>query len=142
VIKRDRLEGEDCAGEVSGDKYGVFRFLVWALGVSMLLSTMASAKFTVLRGVVFDDAFLLRLRAARVMSCNWRPEAPRVTEDDPCVEFRGVKKRVNRLGVMGGAFLGFRVPIDENVGGGDEQGISGNGSRLAFRPINGDGMLC
>jgi hypothetical protein len=142
VTKRDRLEGEDGAGEVSGDKYGVFRFLVLALGVSTLFSTMSSAKFTVLRGVVLEDAFLLRLRAARVMSCNWRPEAPRVTEDDPCVELRGVKKRVNRLGVMGGAFLGFRVPIDENVGGGDEHGSSGNGFRRAFRPMKGDDMLC
>jgi hypothetical protein len=141
-MKRDRLEGEDWAGEVSGDRYGVFLFLVLVLGVSTQFSTMASAKFTVLRGVTLEDAFLLRLSAARVMSCNWRPEAPRVAEDDPWVELRGVKKRVNRLGVIGGAFLGFRVPMDENVGGGDEGGSSGNGSRRPLRPMNGDDILC
>lgn len=133
VTNRGRLEGEDWAGELSGDKYGVFRFLVLALGVSTLFSTMASAKFTVLRGVVLDEAFLLRLMAARVMSCSWRPEVPNEIEDDPCVELRGVKKRVKRLGVMGGAILGFRVPVAEKVGGGDEKGSSGSGSCSPFR---------
>ena len=106
-MNRRRFEGEDCAGEVSGDRYGVLRFLVCDLGVWILFSTIASAKFTVLRGVVRDEAFLPRLMAARVMSCSWRAELPWDIDDDPCVDARGVKNRVKRLGVMGGARLGF-----------------------------------
>lgn len=66
--------------------------------------------------------------AARVMSCNWRPELESAVLEDAFLELRGVKKRVKRFGVMGGGRLGFRLPnVAVDMGGGDEKS-SGVGS--------------
>lgn len=63
------------------------------------------------------------------MSCNWRPELEReLVLDEPCVELRGVKKRVKRFGVMGGGLFGFRLPVIEADAGGDDENISDSGS--------------
>jgi hypothetical protein len=65
--------------------------------------------------------------AARVMSCSWRAELESVVRDETFLEFRGVKKRVNRFGVIGGGRFCFRVPAVAADAGGDEQS-SGVGS--------------
>ena len=62
------------------------------------------------------------------MSCNWRPERESVPRDDTFLELRGVKKRVNRLGVIGGGLFGFRVPPAAVCAGGDDENNSGVGS--------------
>lgn len=139
MVCLDRFEGDDCAGEVSGDKYNAFRLRELILGVSTLCSGVTSAKLTFLRGVIFCEALWLSclLTAARVISCNWRPDLDSAL--DPRVEVRGVKKRVRRLGVMGGGFLGFRLP--EVVGGigGGELASSGSGSlRSVLRGAHGE----
>ena len=97
-------------------------------------------KLTVLRGVV--RVARLRLRAERVMSCNWRPERESEVRDETSLEFRGVKKRVKRLGVMGGGRLGFREhAVAADAGGGDEQS-SGVGSwRSRPRGAQGEDMF-
>lgn len=99
-----------------------------------------SAKFTVFRGVV--RVARLRLSADRVMSCNWRPELVRDVRDETSLECRGVKKRVKRLGVIGGGRFGFReFAVPAEVGGGDEQS-SGVGSWMRMlRGAQGDDML-
>jgi hypothetical protein len=100
-----------------------------------------SAKLTVLRGVV-RVAALLRLMAARVMSCSWRPELESAVLDETCLEFRGVKKRVKRFGVMGGGRLGFRLPSDAvKAGGGDDAKSSGVGSWRRVRGAHGDDII-
>lgn len=96
---------------------------------------MSSANITVLRGVEFCTPLLLRLIADRVMSCNCRPELESV--DDPCVEGRGVKKRVNRFGVMGGGFR-IRLLVDAEGIGGDELKQSDRGSIGALRAAQGE----
>jgi hypothetical protein len=101
-------------------------------------SVIPSAKFTVLRGVAFCTTLLLRLMAARVMSCNCRPELE--SELDPCVEFRGVKNRVNRFGVMGGGFL-MRLLVVAKGAGGDELKQADRGSTGALRAAHGEDML-
>jgi hypothetical protein len=127
VTYLDLFEGDDCRGEVSGERYAVLRFRLVIGGVSKAtLSVAMSAKLTVLRGVVaFALAFLDLLRADRVISCNWRCDLPKHRAPEAgCFEFRGVKNRVNRFGVIGGGFLGFRLPIVDGNGGGDEGGNS------------------
>ena len=55
------------------------------------------------------------------MSCNWRPDLERCVRDETSLEFRGVKKRVKRLGVMGGGRFGLREQtVADEGGGGDE----------------------
>jgi hypothetical protein len=77
-----------------------------------------------------------------VMSCNWRPELESAVREEPFFEFRGVKKRVNRFGVIGGGRLSFRLPIvAEDMGGGDEQ-RSGVGSwKSLLRVAHGEDMI-
>jgi hypothetical protein len=67
----------------------------------------------------------LRLMALRVISCSCRPELESDARDDPWLEFRGVKKRVKRLGVIGGGLFCLRVAEDA---GGEEEKSSGVGS--------------
>jgi len=76
------------------------------------------------------------------MSCNWRPELVRDVRDETSLECRGVKKRVKRLGVIGGGRFGFReFAVPAEVGGGDEQS-SGVGSWMRMlRGAQGDDML-
>jgi hypothetical protein len=105
--------------------YGFFLLRVLDCGVRISFST--SAKFTVLRGVVRVAAWL-RLMAARVMSCSWRPELETAVRDEPFLELRGVKKRVKRFGVMGGGRLGFRLASVAGDAGGDDEKSSGAGS--------------
>jgi hypothetical protein len=71
---------------------------------------------------------LQRLIAERVNSCSWRPELPiALARDEPDFVFRGVKKRVNRLGVIGGGFFSLRLPVvDMGCGGGDEDTSDGD----------------
>lgn len=84
----------------------------------------------------------LRLMAARVMSCNWRPERERATLEEPLLVLRGVKKRVKRFGVMGGGLLGFRAPnVDADAGGGEDEKSSGVGSCSQLRGAHGDDMF-
>ena len=85
-----------------------------------------STKFTVFRGVLRVSR--LRLRADRVMSCNWRPDLERCVRDETSLEFRGVKKRVKRLGVMGGGRFGLREQTVADEGGGGDEYSSGVGS--------------
>jgi hypothetical protein len=136
VVYLQRFEGDDWTGEVSGDMYSDFllRELIW--GVLIVFSAMSSAKTTVLRGVDFCAALWLRLMAARVMSCSCRPELDSVL--DPCVEGRGVKKRVNRFGVMGGGFLMRLLVVVAEGTGGDELGQSDRGSMSALRVAHGE----
>jgi hypothetical protein len=103
-----------------------------------VFSTMSSAKTTVLRGVDFWATLLLRLMAARVMSCSCRPELESL--DDPCVDVRGVKKRVNRFGVMGGGFL-MRPLVVAGGAGGDELGNSDRGSISPLRAAQGEDIF-
>jgi hypothetical protein len=98
-------------------------------------AVISSAKLTVLRGVAFCTTLLLRLTAARVMSCSCRPELE--SELDPCVELRGVK---NRFGVMGGGFL-MRLLVVAKGAGGDELKQSERGSAGALRAAHGEDML-
>ena len=77
------------------------------------------------------------MMAARVISCSCRPELERALE--PCVEVRGVKKRVNRFGVMGGGFLMRLLVVAEGTGG-DELGQSERGSISALRVAHGEDM--
>ena len=138
VVYLQRFEGEDCTGEVSGDMYSDFRLreLIW--GVLTVFSAMSSANMTVFRGVDFCTALWLRLMADRVMSCNCRPELESVL--DPCVECRGVKKRVKRFGVMGGGFLMRLLVVAEGTGG-DELGQSERGSMSPLRAAHGEDMI-
>jgi hypothetical protein len=119
--------------------YGFFLLPDLDCGVRIVFSM--SAKLTVLRGVV-RVAALLRLMAARVMSCSWRPELESAVLDETCLEFRGVKKRVKRFGVMGGGRLGFRLPSDAvKAGGGDDAKSSGVGSWRRVRGAHGDDII-
>jgi hypothetical protein len=80
------------------------------------------------------------LTAARVMSCSWRPELPMVRGlDEPAFEFLGVKKRVKRLGVMGGGFFSLRLPVE--AGGGDDGSRSDIGSNEALEAPGEENML-
>jgi len=106
-----------------------------------------SAKLTVFLGVVRDRAWL-RLRAEeRVMSCSWRPERERVERDEAFLEWRGVKNRVKRFGVMGGGRLCLVVvvvvAVVEAAAGGDDEKRSGEGSswRSWLRAAQGDDMM-
>jgi hypothetical protein len=72
------------------------------------------------------------------MSCNCRPELE--SELDPCVEFRGVKNRVKRFGVMGGGFR-MRLLVVAKGAGGDELKQSDRGSAGALRAAHGEDML-
>jgi hypothetical protein len=121
----DLFDGELCKGEVSGDRYAVLRFrLIGGVSNAGLLAVM-STKLTVLRGVVFFAvAFFDLLSADRVISCSWRCDLPSDLAPEEGFVFRGVKNRVNRFGVIGGGFLGFRLPIVDGIGGGDEGGNS------------------
>lgn len=137
MIYRERFEGEEwnCAGELSGERYGFFLFLALEDGVRVCVVSM-STKFTVLRGVVRVIAWL-RLMAARVMSCNCRPELESEARDDPWLELRGVKKRVKRFGVIGGGLFCLRVAVGA---GGEEEKSSGVGSWNATRGAHGEDM--
>lgn len=76
------------------------------------------------------------------MSCSWRPDLVRVVRDETSLEFRGVKKRVKRLGVIGGGRLGLREQtVAEDGGGGDEKssGVGSWSSRL--RGAHGEDMF-
>ena len=73
------------------------------------------------------------------MSCNWRPELESEVREDTFREFCGVKKRVKRLGVMGGGRLGLREPVV--AVGGDDEKTSGVGSRRTLRGAQGDDMI-
>jgi hypothetical protein len=53
-----------------------------------------------------------------------------------------VKKRVKRLGVMGGGRLGFRLPNVAVAVGGDEQRKSGVGSCNLLRGAHGEDIFC
>lgn len=99
-----------------------------------------STKLTVLRGVL--RVARPRFRADLVMSCNWRPERESEVREETSFEFRGVKKRVKRLGVMGGGRLGFREQtVADDAGGGDEKS-SGVGSWMSMlREAHGDDMV-
>jgi hypothetical protein len=119
--------------------YGFFLLPDRDCGVRIVFSM--SAKFTVLRGVV-RVAALLRLMAARVMSCSWRPELESAVRDETSFELRGVKKRVKRFGVMGGGRLGLRLPSDAvKAGGGDDAKSSGVGSWRRLRGAHGDDIM-
>ena len=48
--------------------------------------------------------------------------------DETSLEFRGVKKRVKRLGVMGGGRFGLREQTVADEGGGGDEHSSGVGS--------------
>ena len=74
-----------------------------------------------------------------MMSCSWRPERDREAREATSFECRGVKKRVKRLGVMGGGRLGLREhAVADEAGGGDEKS-SGVGSwRSMLRGAHGD----
>lgn len=76
------------------------------------------------------------------MSCNWRPERDNEAREETSLVFRGVKKRVKRLGVMGGGRLGFREQmVADDAGGGDEKS-SGVGSWMSMlRGAHGDDMV-
>lgn len=116
-------------------------FLLRELDCGVRSSFSTSAKLTVLRGVVRVAAWL-RLMAARVMSCNWRPELERATLEEPLLELRGVKKRLKRFGVMGGGLLGFRAPnVAVDAGGGDDEKSSGVGSCSQLRGAQGEDMF-
>lgn len=80
----------------------------------------------------------LRLMATRVISCSCRPELESEARDDPWLEFRGVKKRVKRFGVIGGGLFGLRVAAVD--AGGDEEKSSGVGSWNATRGAQGEDM--
>ena len=135
---RHRFEGDDCAGELSGERYGVFRFRPLVLGVCTW-STMTSAKFTVFRGVVLRVALGQRLMAERVISCNWRADLLRETvREESFLEFLGVKNRVKRLGVMGGGFFSLRLPVVKAAGGGDDESISDTAFSGSLRKTDGD----
>jgi hypothetical protein len=72
------------------------------------------------------------------MSWSWRPELESAVREDTSLECRGVKKRVKRLGVMGGGRLGLRLAIvAADMGGGDENS-SGVGSWSLLRVAHGD----
>jgi hypothetical protein len=77
-----------------------------------------------------------------VISCNWRPELDGKVREETSLEFRGVKKRVKRLGVIGGGRLGFREhAVAAETGGGDEKS-SGVGSwRSILREAHGEDIL-
>jgi hypothetical protein len=100
-----------------------------------------STKFTVFRGVL--RVACLRLRAERVISCNWRPELDGKVREETSFEFRGVKKRVKRLGVIGGGLLGFREhAVAAETGGGGDEKSSGVGSwRSILRGAQGEDMF-
>ena len=131
---RERFEGDEwnCAGELSGERYGFFLLHSLDDGVRTGADSI-STKFTVLRGVVRVAA--LRLLAARVMSWSCRPEREREARDDPWLELRGVKKRVKRLGVIGGGLLCLRDAVGA---GGEEEKMSGVGSWNATRGAHGE----
>lgn len=95
-------------------------------------------KLTVFFGVL--RVAWLRLRADRVMSCNWRPALDSAVRD-AFLEFRGVKKRVKRLGVMGGGRFCLREPVVAVKAGGDDGQSSGVGSWNAVRGAHGEDML-
>ena len=76
--------------------------------------------------------------AARVMSCNCRPELEREARDEPWLELRGVKKRVKRLGVIGGGRFCLRVAAGT---GGEEEKSSGVGSWNATRGAHGEDIV-
>lgn len=99
-----------------------------------------STKLTVFRGVLRVSR--RRFRADRVISCSWRPDLVSEVRDETSLEFRGVKKRVKRLGVMGGGRFGFREQaVAEDAGGGDEQS-SGVGSwRSRLRGAHGEDIF-
>lgn len=142
MVYLDRFEGDDRAGELSGDKYGVFRLRLLICGVSTSGSSMVLVKFTVFRGVVLRLVLLQRLIADRVSSCSWRPELPiDLTTRDPFFEFLGVKNRVKRLGVIGGGFFGFRPAIVEVGCGGDDEGISDTGPLRPSNASEGENMV-
>jgi hypothetical protein len=105
-------------------------------GVCTWFST--SAKLTVLRGVVRGAA--LRLMAARVMSCSWRLERVGAVREEPVLEFRGVKKRVKRFGVMGGGRFTLRLKLPVAAEGGDEENRSGVGPWRIWRGAHGEDM--
>jgi hypothetical protein len=51
AISLERLDGEDWIGELSGERYGILRFLLLDLGVSSCWTARLSTKLTVFRGV-------------------------------------------------------------------------------------------
>lgn len=71
------------------------------------------------------------------MSCSCRPELESEARDEPWVELRGVKKRVKRLGVIGGGLFCLRAPVSA---GGEEEKSSGVGSWSATRGAQGEDM--
>lgn len=99
-----------------------------SLGVLMFSwsSYVIFAKDTVFLGVPNLDG-ALPFRPLRVISRNCLPDLP-VEAPPPLVleDVRGVKKRVKRLGVIGGGFLGFLLPVlDEGASGDDANGSDG-----------------
>jgi len=76
------------------------------------------------------------------MSCNWRPARKReLFEAWEDLEFRGVKKRLKRFGVMGGGRFGFRLAVVAAGTGGDDEKTSGVGSRCMLRVVHGDDIF-
>jgi hypothetical protein len=71
-------------------------------------------------------AALVWLLADRVISCNLRLDRDGTVREDASFVLRGVKKRLNRFGVMGGGRFCFRLPVV--AVGGDEEKNSGVGS--------------
>lgn len=62
--------------------------------------------------------------------------------EETSLECRGVKKRVKRLGVMGGGRLGFREQAAADEAGGGDEKSSGVGSwRSMLRGAQGDDMV-
>ncbi len=64
-----------------------------------------------------------------------------MAREDSFFEFRGVKKRVKRLGVMGGGRLGLRLPEAACGAGGEEEKSSGVGSCSPERTAHGDDII-
>ncbi len=76
------------------------------------------------------------------MSCSWRPDLVSDVRDETSLECRGVKKRVKRLGVMGGGRFGLREHTVADDGGGGDEKSSGVGScRSRLRGAHGEDMF-
>lgn len=76
------------------------------------------------------------------MSCSWRLDREGAVRAELFFEFRGVKKRVKRLGVIGGGLLGLRLSMAVMAGmGGDDDSSSGVGSWSPLRGAHGEDML-
>ena len=52
--------------------------------------------------------------------------------------FRGVKNLVNRLGVIGGGFFSFRLPVVTAAGGGEDGSMSDITFSVSSKDTDGD----